>query len=370
MRVLIWVQHLLGTGHTVRAAAIAQALKARGARVTLALGARPPAAADLAGLDILPLHPVGATDGSFRVIIDEAGASYESVAGTRRDTLLHHLATTGADAFLTETFPFGRRRFVGELLPVLAAARAGGARTFASIRDVLVRKPAAKAAAMADLARAHYDGVLVHADPRFVELGDSFPPAAQIGDLLHYTGFVDARPPVAPAGAARQGVVVSAGGSNVGAGLVEAAIAAAALGDKGHGWRILVPPALADRLAAWQAAAGPNVTLEPNRPDFRQLLAGAALSVSQAGYNTVLDVLDAGPRMVFVPFAAHEETEQDDRAAALARRGLATVVPEGTLTPGALAAAVREALAGPLPGAVDFDRAGAAASAALILAPR
>ncbi len=80
--------------------------------------------------------------------------------------------------------------------------------------------------------------------------------------------------------------------------------------------------------------------MEPNRPDFRALLGHAALSVSQAGYNTALDVLAAGVRAIFVPFAAHDETEQTDRARALAARGLATVIAEHELTAERLAATV------------------------------
>lgn len=366
MRVLLWVQHLLGTGHSVRGAAIARALRAAGADVTLALGAEPPATLDLSGLDVLPLHPVLATDGSFRVIVDAEGRNYEEVAAARRDVLLDHLSRRGADVLVTETYPFGRRRFTPELDPVLAAARDEGVRTVASIRDVLVRKPLAKEEAMAATARALFDRVLVHADPQFVTLDDSFRAAAGLADLIRYTGFVDAGTPVA-AGAAREGIVVSAGGGAVGAALVEAAIGAAAALGPGIGWRILVPPGLAASRAAWQAAACPHVTLEPNRPDFRALLAGAALSISQAGYNTVLDGLAAGPRMIFVPFAVHEETEQTDRAAALARRGLARVVAEADLTPATLADAVRAALAGPLPKPPPLDRDGAAHSAALIM---
>ena len=42
------------------------------------------------------------------------------------------------------------------------------------------------------------------------------------------------------------------------------------------------------------------------------LLAG--LSISQSGYNTVCDVLQAGCRAIYVPFAAGGETEQTVRA--------------------------------------------------------
>ena len=46
------------------------------------------------------------------------------------------------------------------------------------------------------------------------------------------------------------------------------------------------------------------------RDDFTTLLRNCAVSVSQAGYNTTLEILDAGARAVLVPFAGGAETEQ------------------------------------------------------------
>ena len=78
-------------------------------------------------------------------------------------------------------------------------------------------------------------------------------------------------------------------------------------------------PAFADL----QRAAPENATVERARPDFRRLLARAAVSVSQAGYNTVVDLLRTGVRAVLVPFEAGRETEQRLRAECLQSLGLA-----------------------------------------------
>ncbi|MEM8663052.1 MAG: glycosyltransferase [Pseudomonadota bacterium] len=367
MKAVVWVQHLLGTGHAVRAAAIGRALAGEGVATTLVLGARPPQTLDLSGMQTVELASVRATDGSFLHVVGEEGRPYETLMPARRDALLAVIDRVRPDIFLTETYPFGRRRFAQELAPALAVVRERGGVVASSIRDVLVRKPAAKEAQMADLALRAYDRVLVHADPAFTTLGESFAAADRLAPLLRYTGYVDGGPvPVQIHEAGRAGVVVSAGGSGVGAALVSAAIEAARLSPP-IAWRILVPPALGPQMAAWRKRAPSHVTLEPNRADFRALLARAALSISQAGYNTVLDVLCAGPRMILVPFAVHEETEQTDRAAALCARNLATVVPESALSPHTLSEAVARALAGPLPDPPSIDRNGARCSAAILM---
>ena len=363
--VLIWVQHLLGTGHTVRAAAIARALQDAGASVTLALGALPPATLDLAGLDTIQLTPVLATDASFHFIEAADGTPYEMHAADRTAALLAAVDRLRPDIFLTETFPFGRRRFAAELEPALAAVRAYGGRTATSIRDVLVRKPPEKERAMADRARSLFDVVLVHADPQFVTLEESFSLTGEIADLVRYTGFVDGGMVPPPAGK-RGGIVVSAGGSHVGEGLLSASVDAA-MRNPDRNWHILVPPSLTGNADHWREVAAPNTIIEPNRPDFRALLANAAVSVSQAGYNTVLDVLSAGPLAVFVPFAAHEETEQTDRAKALAARGLAGVLPENRLTPRTLLMAIARVVGAPPPPRLTLDRDGARRSAQILL---
>lgn len=364
---VVWVQHLLGTGHTVRAAALARALVREGVAVTLVLGARPPATLDLSGIDSVQLPPVTATDATFRTVVGEDGTRHEALAGARTRAFAEAVARIRPRIVVTETFPLGRRRFAGEVVPVLAGLPEGTV-VAASVRDVLVRKGPQKEREMAALARRWFDLVLVHADPAFVRLEDSFGAAGAIADLVRYTGFLREG---ASAGRAAtvdgEGeIVVSAGGGAVGAPLVEAALGAARLAGARR-WRILVAPGLLGRLEEWRAAAPPGVVVEPNRPDFRELLARAAVSVSQAGYNTVLDVLEAGVRSVLVPFAAHEETEQTARARALERRGLALCLEEGRLAAAPLAAAVEAALAAPPPPRPAIDLAGAERSAAILL---
>jgi predicted glycosyltransferase len=96
------------------------------------------------------------------------------------------------------------------------------------------------------------------------------------------------------------------------------------------------------------------------------LLANCAVSVSQAGYNTVMEILAARARAVVVPFAGGAETEQMLRASALAQRGYIHVVAESDLGPQTLAAAIDRAAFGPPPPVAALDLDGAAASARIL----
>tara|TARA_B100001123_G_C14869383_1_gene851297 strand:- start:277 stop:699 length:423 start_codon:yes stop_codon:yes gene_type:complete len=90
-------------------------------------------------------------------------------------------------------------------------------------------------------------------------------------------------------------------------------------------------------------SAPPGMVLERNRSDFFQLLSRAAVSVSQAGYNTVIEILVAGVPAVLVPFSEANETEQRVRASLLNSKGLAELLCPHKLTPENLLAAIEKA---------------------------
>jgi predicted glycosyltransferase len=142
-------------------------------------------------------------------------------------------------------------------------------------------------------------------------------------------------------------VLVSTGGGAVAGPMIDAVLGARPLTRlKTRTWRILAGHNLPEAaFRAYRKQAGDGVTLERARPDFLDLLARAELSISQAGYNTVMEILAAGPPAVVVPFAGGAETEQSLRADLLAERGLLTVVEEAGLDGPALAEGIDRALA-------------------------
>jgi len=375
MKALIHVQHLLGTGHVVRAAALARALAARDVETVLVSGNRVPPTVDTTSFETVELPAARAADDHFSGLVDEGGRPVDDAwKARRRGELLTRLGAVAPDILVTETWPFGRNAFAFEMEPFLEAARAMTPRPViaSSIRDILVRKEdAKKEARMAARARASCDLVLVHGDPAFARLEDSFPPAGEIADLVRYTGYIHtgADTPAPPAGHGENEVIVSCGGGAVGTALLETALVARALSRAAGDlrWRVLVGTDLDDRvLTDLQTRAGDGIVVERARRDFPGLLTRARLSVSQSGYNTVVDVLSAGCAAVFVPFARGSETEQTQRAEALEARGLAAVVPEAGLTPERLAAGIDRAMALPRT-TLTLDRDGAAASAEFLI---
>jgi predicted glycosyltransferase len=349
-RALIHVQHLLGVGHLRRAATLAGGLGKAGFEVTLVSGGFPDPNLDTGAMTFVQLPPARAADDSFTTLLDDRGWPIdESWKARRREQLISVYDRVGPDVVVFELFPFGRRQLRFEIDPLIARARAAVPRPLvvSSVRDILVPRPPQRVAEIVDRVRNGFDIVLVHGDPTLVPFGATFPAADRIADRIRYTGYLVEPGPRRPDGGTGSGeVLVSAGGGAVGEHILKAALAArAATRLAAVTWRVLVGHGLAPaEFRALIAMAPDGVIVERARPDFPRLLANCRLSISQGGYNTVVQVLCAGVPAVVVPFAAGAETEQTFRARLLADRGLLRMVEAPDLTPWTLAAAVDAAL--------------------------
>ena len=411
--VLLHVQYLLGIGHLQRSLRIAGALARDGITVTLVNGGPP--AAELAAdpkVRVVQLEPVRARDASFALVDDAGQPIGDTLRARRQEALLAAFAAARPDAVVIEGFPFARRAFAFELDPLIAAAQAATPRprVICSVRDIIAwRDDPARHRAIAERVCRDFDAVLVHGDPKLISFEASFPAAPDIADRLIYTGYVyephltlpslrDGPLPLPPDGRRgklaatrrdaplsatgdeegrgevgdsipRGGVVVSAGGGAAGAALLNAALAARRDGCLADApWRLLTGANLPEaEYAALCRSAPAGVTVERFRPDLPALLRQCRVSVSQAGYNTVLDILLARARAVLVPFAAERETEQLMRAERLAALGAAVLVRESDLSPATLATAIERAAARE-PARVMVNTDGAANSARIIAA--
>ena len=375
--VLFYVQHLLGIGHMRRAALIARAMDRAGLDVALVSGGLPVPGLDLAGAKLVQLPPLRARDESFSTLVDAGGRPVDEPWKEARAAALQALYKEHRPkVLLIEMFPFGRRLMRFELLPLLETASTAQPRPeiMCSLRDVLsAPRSAEKASWMVATFRRYFDQLLVHGDPAFLPLERSFPPVRELAGQIRYTGYVtETASACAPASAAHSGeVVVSTGGGAVAGPLIAAALAARPLSPLAEvPWRILVGDNLPEELfRAFCAAAPSGVVVERARPDFPALLARAPLSISQAGYNTVLEVLAARIPAVVVPFAGSNETEQSLRARLLSERGAFTVLPEAELSPTTLAEAIGSALSrAPAPSGIADLNVGGAENTAQIVA--
>jgi predicted glycosyltransferase len=144
----------------------------------------------------------------------------------------------------------------------------------------------------------------------------------------------------------RKRIVVSAGGGIAGEPLLRTAIEAHDYlqEDPEVEMKVIAGPFLSE--ASWRALR----LLARNRKQLRLVrqvtdlcseLSGAAVSISQAGYNTCLDVLRAKAPAILVPFAKEDEDEQRRRALRLQDLGAVKMMDQKDLTARQLAAEIR-----------------------------
>jgi predicted glycosyltransferase len=256
---------------------------------------------------------------------------------------------------LLELFPFGRRRFAVELRPLLELAHSHETRSYivCSLRDIFgtqrpIQQKYDDRAAM--LANQFLDLVLVHSDPSFAHFDESFRPTISLKVPVTHTGFVVPRlePPPKRENSKKR-IVVSAGGGTTGESFILLVVNALAhlATDPQIEMKVIAGPFFPDE--AWNtlrslAREKPQLTAVRHVPNLRDELCGASLSISQAGYNTCLDVLRAGVPALLLPSVRGNENEQWKRALRLQKLGAAKVLDQRNLNPAQLAATIRESM--------------------------
>ena len=368
-QLVVLVQNLMGVGHQRRASAICEAAVQAGWQARLVSGGFPMRGFEPGEVDFVQLPPARCPDLKFDRLVTPEGLEVDDAwRRARAQETLNAVISVRPDAVLIETFPFGRKLLRFELIPLLEHLHACAERPLvvSSIRDIIEYRPKFKKyAVMADAAATYFDAVLVHSDPRLVPLERTFPPFEAIQHLVHYTGFVHQTTEAGLSASARDEgeVLVSSGGGGYGLHVLEAALAARPKTIAAERtWRVLVGENVDDtNFERLCRKASENVIVERSRPDFQALLRRACLSISQGGYNTVMDLLTS--RTPGVVVAYHDDTEREQllRAEILAERNWIECVRNDELSTSILAAAINRAAAMTVP-SIDIQFDGAARS--------
>jgi predicted glycosyltransferase len=348
----MYCQHVLGMGHLVRSLEIVRALKDWDVTF-LNGGDLCPGMEFPPGIEVVNLPPIKSESDFKTIQASEQGHDLETVKRIRASRIQAEFARIQPDVFLIEMFPFGRKHFAFELVPVLEQIRLKKMPTavVCSLRDILVnnkRNQAQHNERAITLMNRYFDLLLVHADPQFQTLDETFPQVHELQCDVRYTGFVSqAAPQSLEAMSDRQAsdqpmILVSVGGGRVGYELVECSLQASAqLGASfPHRMMILTGPYMPEEQfqQLQQSAEGQEqVVIQRYSSDFLSYLQQASLSVSMAGYNTCMNLIATGTKALVYPFTGGGNTEQTIRAEKLAQLGVIGIVSPSQLRPDDLA---------------------------------
>ena len=375
---LLYCQHSLGLGHLVRSLTLAEAMADR-FEVVIANGGRLPEGTRVpAGVRVVNLPPLG-HDASYELVSHDPTRTVAQAQSDRVAILLGLLDELDPAVLMVELWPFGRKKFEFELLPLLEAALARGPRrpvVVCSLRDILVhgRVDQTRHDERASLrANAYVDAVLVHSDPAFARLDESFAPTTPLLPAVHHTGFVAPPQPAVDGSEVPDltpRLLVSAGGGMVGDPLFRAAVAAHrhVHATTGLSTTIVAGPFLPEDSWSWlQEEARRSDQLDVCRrvPDLAAEMRRSAVSLSQGGYNTTMDLLRARTPAVVVPYDDGKEDEQVRRTSRLADLGALTMLLTAHVGTESLVRAVQTAVSAP-PAQLRLDLDGAASSARIV----
>lgn len=342
-KLMFYCQHSVGLGHLTRSMVLAQALSNRFQVTFLNGGPLPSDFRFPSSIEVIGLPPLGMNDGHTLVSRDSKTAVLDAKLA-RKQSILQTFERLAPQVLLIELFPFGRKKFAFELLPLLKLAHrrlADRPLIVCSVRDILVNdRPDQqlhddRAAWLCD---RYFDAVLVHSDPRLAQLGESFRPRKPLRTPTHYTGFV-ARAPVPSATVPRgEHVLISAGGGIVGGELFRVAVESQKRFGAAHGrtMKLITGPFLPDH--EWEvlrqlAANCDRIELIRSVPDLAHEMRHAAVSISQCGYNTAMDIIRARVPALVIPYSDNRENEQMNRAQRLAQLELLRVLTPSALSP-------------------------------------
>jgi predicted glycosyltransferase len=363
---LFYCQHSLGVGHLTRSFALVQALTRQFRVVFLNGGRLPPGVQVPTGIVRIDLPPLGMDDG-HTVVSRNGVLDVQSAQAERRRLIGKAVADARPAVLLVELFPFGRKKFANEILPMIRAARSqsdGAAKVVCSLRDILVdarpdqRHHDDRARWLAD---RYFDAVIVHADPAFARIEDSFHPTRPMHTPVFYSGYVVPTRERAAIALRGRHLLVSAGGGIVGDALFRTTLAARTLLAQPLPIRLIAGPFLPE--PHWQelnrlVRGQRDVELVRHVPDMVAEMRAARASLSQCGYNTALDLVVSGVPALVVPYETATENEQSQRAERLAAMGAMLHQGANTLRPDTLATSVERLLGfTPRPAALALDGA-------------
>ena len=350
MKIIYYCQHVLGMGHYFRSLEICKAF--RDHEVILVSGGvsfNMPVPEYIREVQLLPLG----MDPDFRGLESDSDiGTLEQIKAVRQQTMYDLFLNECPDLFMIELFPFGRKAFGFELIPIFDGIRQGRlcpSRVICSLRDVLVEKKDTLSYESRVIAALNnwFDALLIHSDAAIIKLDDTFSRMTDIRIPVVYTGFVTPRPRKGDRSAIRcklgigdniRLIVASAGGGKVGFALLDAVIRA--FKRIGHESDIFLqvftgPFMESNAVGSLQEMVTDRISVSHFTSDFPAWLSAADLSVSMAGYNTCMNILAARVPSLVWPFS--QNREQRLRAERISEMGGMRILEDADLEPEQLA---------------------------------
>ena len=399
-RIVLYSQHISGVGHHFRNREIIRALSLIH-EVYFVDGGREISGADLPeSVKIIRLPPIFRDPETGRLLSENLTKDISEVLSNRAYILKDVISRIRPDAFIIEFFPFAREDFTNELIASIQEVRAQNpeVKVLCSLRDIPRRSTNVGHSEyppplpsrldfeselkyylnsvsdktertkrlktfdyykfVNDILNRHFDCLLIHADKKITVLEDHYHWANHISIPIVYTGYISEKLSKNKKNIMRYKsnsvenhcVLVSAGGGSEGYELAMPCIQAwkqlyhkGATGDRKM---VIFLGAFSDQ-AQYQelekACSGGPFVFGKFTPIFLQWMQAADFSISYAGYNTCMNILETRTPALLIP--SRSMGDQEFRAHRLADLGLAEKMDLENATAERVAMAIQRGLA-------------------------
>jgi predicted glycosyltransferase len=359
-KILFYCQYHLGMGHLVRSVEIIRAL-AQEFEVCFVKAGTEVAGMELpASVKVVTLPLLLSEHKQLKVA--DPTQDLEEIKQLRKSLLLKTFADFQPDILMIEGYPFKKFQFEFEAIPLLDLAKSPQYKTqiVCSLRDIVMAQNyqdwAEVISKTCDRLNRYFDLLLVHSDPAFYPLEESFPDIQNITCPIVYSGYVAQALSDNPTTAAEDALsfqrsepmlLVSVGGGQLGHDLLEASIAAAPILKDliPHHIHLFTGPFIPEAkfLQLQQAASDqPNLTFRKYTSQLLKFMQQADLSISLGGYNTTMNILSTAVRSLLLP--SNKDWEQKVRAEKLEKLGFLQLLAPEDIEPQRLSQRVVAAL--------------------------
>ncbi len=344
-KLMFYCQHILGMGHLIRSIEIVRGLIPdfqicfiNGGQVIEEFQFPPE-------IEVVNI-PAVKTDTEFNELrpVDDS-LTMEEVETIRKNMLLDICDRFKPDILVIELYPFGRRRFSFELIPLVEKAQSLGTKIVSSVRDIVVTKQNQQRheEKVCRLINQYFDMLLIHGDPNFVKLNLSFSRIEDLNCPVHYTGYVvQPVPNIATSQVIvdqdRPLILVSVGGGRFGHDLLECVANTAPILKQQIPHHIQMftgpfcPEPVFQKLQTITKEQD-NITVDRYTTNLLHYMQQADLSIGMSGYNTTMNILSTGVKAMMMAFQGNNDKEQETRVKKLDNLGRVKMIQPEDLNP-------------------------------------
>jgi predicted glycosyltransferase len=347
-RVLVHCQFVYGIGHFVRTIELCKSLISS-FRITLVSGGEAvPNFQIPQEIEFIQLPAIYKDDGNEELKVVDPESDLKSTLEYRKLVLTGLVEKCNPDIFISEHFPFGLL-FEDEVLTIIGKIKSynPNCKLVCSVRDIILTQEGTKSDLRSyEILNDYYDLVLIHGDPNFMQLRNTFPYELEIKTRIEYTGYVVERLSDTSKAIAKSKVVVSVAAGRIGSELITFVLKAVPEITNLIDIDLIIFTGAFQKDIVTKSQQNDYIKILPfHRTEYIRHLQDCNLLICLAGYNTIIEATSISKAiLVYQKEFSEGNDEQQIRLRMFESLGLLQAITFEEISKGALSKKILESL--------------------------